>query len=123
MSEQQTPHTTGRPGRWAKPVSRLVVPGLPKEAINLNVQGRRPSSPVKGMGQLWQRTYQIRLEGAAVTPVEVVAAWKERFASFWPPGSHGIFPCARASGCTSGPVAVAVSQPQSAGSTPLADPP
>jgi hypothetical protein len=85
MSEQQAESTREV---WAKPVGKLTVPTLPKEAINLNVQGRRPSSPVRGMGQLWQRTYQIRLEGAAVTPTELIAAWRQEFASFWPPGSH-----------------------------------
>jgi anti-anti-sigma factor len=73
--------------QWARPVERLSVPALPKEAINLNVQGRRPTGPVKGFGPLWLRTYQIRLTGAAATPAEVVRVWRERFASFWPPGS------------------------------------
>jgi hypothetical protein len=88
VSEQQTKPSTARLDHWAEPVARLAVPHLPKEAINLNVQGRRPSSPVKGLGQFWQRTYQIRLEGATTSPTEVVAVWKERFASFWPPGSR-----------------------------------
>jgi hypothetical protein len=74
-------------GQWASRVDRLSVPELPKEAINLNVQGRRPTGPVKGFGPLWLRTYAIRLAGATVTPAEVVEIWKERFASFWPPGS------------------------------------
>ena len=77
----------GLQGEWAIPVERLSVPALPREAINLNVQGRRPSSPMRGFGPLWLRTYQIKLTGAAATPAEVARIWKERFASFWPPGS------------------------------------
>ena len=75
-------------GRWAQPVDRLEVPDLPQEAISLNVQGRRPTGPMKGFGPLWLRTYQIRLAGADATPAEVIAVWKERFSSFWPQGNN-----------------------------------
>jgi anti-anti-sigma factor len=74
--------------QWVRPVEWLRVPDLPKEAINLNVQGRRPMGPMKGFGPLWLRTYQIRLTGSAATPAEVVQAWKQQFANFWPPGSR-----------------------------------
>ncbi len=87
MAEEQTDYSTRPEGHWAKPVDRLSVPDLPKEAINLNVQGRRPTGPVKGFGPLWLRTYAIRLPHAPVTPAEVVRVWKQQFASFWPPGS------------------------------------
>jgi anti-anti-sigma factor len=73
---------------WARPVERLSVPALPTEAINLNIRGRRPTGPMRGFGPLWLRTYQIKLAGAAATPAEVVRIWRERFASFWPPGSR-----------------------------------
>jgi anti-anti-sigma factor len=86
-SEAQTDRETDRQDLWAQPVDRLAIPDLPKGAINLNVQGRRPTGPMRGFGPLWLRTYQIRLAGAAQTPAEVIAVWKERFASFWPPGS------------------------------------
>ena len=39
MTEEQTELKTGAQGQWATPVERLSVPALPKEAINLNVQG------------------------------------------------------------------------------------
>ncbi len=87
MTEKQTELKTGPQGRWATPVERLSVPDLPKEAINLNVQGRRPMGPMKGFGPLWLRTYQIGLTGSAATPAQVCRVWKERFAGFWPPGS------------------------------------
>jgi len=88
MSEPQTVNTTRRQGRWAKPVDRLDVPDLPKEAINLNVRGRRLTGPVKGFGQLWKRTYATQLVNSAVTPTELIQVWRERFPNFWPPGSR-----------------------------------
>jgi hypothetical protein len=88
MSELQTMNTMEQRGRWAKPVERLDVPELSKEAINLNVRDRRPTSPVKGFGQLWQRTYTIQLINSAATPTEVIQVWRGQFANFWPPGSR-----------------------------------
>ena len=38
---------------WAQPVSRLRVPELPSEAINLNVEGRKVVGPLQGFGQMW----------------------------------------------------------------------
>ncbi|MDX1664055.1 MAG: hypothetical protein R3272_09690 [Candidatus Promineifilaceae bacterium] len=77
---------------WAKQIDRLSVGELPAEAINLNVHGRRPTSPLQGFGQLWQKTYIMRLEGipegADVTPAKVIAEWKANFASFWPEGNN-----------------------------------
>jgi hypothetical protein len=87
MAKEQTNHSTAPHGHWARPVGRLSVPDLPKEAINLNVQGRRPMGPMKGFGPLWLRTYQIGLAGSAATPAQVIRVWKEQFAGFWPPGS------------------------------------
>jgi hypothetical protein len=88
MSELQTMNATEQQGRWAKPVDGLDVPDLPEEAINLNVRGRRLTGPLKGFGQLWQRTYAIQLVNSAATPTEVIQVWREQFASFWPPGSR-----------------------------------
>jgi hypothetical protein len=88
MSELQTTSTREQRGRWAKPVDRLDVPDLSREAINLNVRGRRATSPVKGFGQLWKRTYTIQLVNSAATPTKVIQVWREQFADFWPPGSR-----------------------------------
>jgi hypothetical protein len=73
---------------WADPVSMLDVPDVPSDAINLNVRGRRVTGPVQGFGQLWQKTYKVRLSGAAVTPEQVIKTWKENFQSFWPPNNR-----------------------------------
>ena len=84
---------TRRPARdpgttWAKPVDRLSMGQVPDDAVNLNVTGRRLSGPLQGFGQLWQKTYRIRFEGAAPDPSEVVAIWKREFGSFWPAGQR-----------------------------------
>ncbi len=76
-----------RDASWAKPVSRLVTADLPKGAVNLNVAGRQVVGPLQGFGQLWQKTYQVRLSGAGVTPAQAIQVWKENFPSFWPPGN------------------------------------
>ena len=50
------------------------------------VTGKRVSGPLQGFGQLWQKTFTVRLEGAAISPTELIALWKERFPTFWPKG-------------------------------------
>src|SRR5437588_12137196 len=62
---------------WAKPVGRLAVGQVPTGAISLNVSGRRVAGPVQGFGQMWLKTYRLRLEGSGATPVAVVSVWKE----------------------------------------------
>ena len=42
---------------WAKKVSILNVSEVPEGAINLNVEGRRLTSPIQGFGKMWQKTY------------------------------------------------------------------
>jgi anti-anti-sigma factor len=88
LSETGTGQDTGTQGQWAEPVGQLAVPELSAEAINLNVQGRQPTGPMKGFGPLWLRTYQIRLAGSSATPAEVIQTWKAHFADFWPHGSR-----------------------------------
>jgi hypothetical protein len=46
--------------------------------------GLRLVGPLQGFGSLWQKTFSVRLSGADVTPAEVMAVWKRRFAEFWP---------------------------------------
>jgi hypothetical protein len=73
---------------WATMVHRLHVSEVPDGVDNINVEGRRVVGAIQGFGQLWRKTYRIRLAGAAVTPAEVTAVWKQRFASFWPADSR-----------------------------------
>lgn len=72
---------------WAKPVGKLKVEGTYQEAVNLNVDGRKLSGLTHGFGQLWQKTYKVRLSRITITPQEVIKSWKEHFSEFWPDGN------------------------------------
>lgn len=80
---------------WASPVSTLKVTGLPSEAINLNVEGRKLTGPLQGFGQLWQKTYKVRLSGSSATPDQVIARWRENFSAYWPKGNRFYSPLTR----------------------------
>jgi hypothetical protein len=73
---------------WAKSVSQLTVSEVPEGALNLNVEGRRLTSPIQGFGKMWQKTYQVRLPAESVSAVDVISTWKERFPDFWPDGNR-----------------------------------
>lgn len=88
---------------WAKSVSTLDVAAVPDGAVNLNVQGRRLTSPIQGFGKMWQKTYRVSLKDADVTPVEVIKTWKENYKDFWPEGNLFYAPLA---GITPGEVAL-----------------
>lgn len=64
---------------WARYVETLRVTGLREGAGARNVEGRRPMSPLQGFGQMWQKTFKVRLEGAKASPAEVVRTWREGF--------------------------------------------
>jgi hypothetical protein len=88
---EMPPKTTSDDSRnasWARPVDRLKAPIVAAEAVNLNVEGRRLTGPVKGFGQMWQKTYTVRLTGVAATPAEVIRTWKANFPKFWPKGNR-----------------------------------
>ena len=75
-------------GSWAVGRNILRVSDVPDGAVNLNVDGRRVIGALQGFGQLWQKTYTVRLEGVDATPEEVVALWKREFPVFHPPESR-----------------------------------
>ncbi|HEX7974085.1 MAG TPA: hypothetical protein VF498_06735 [Anaerolineales bacterium] len=72
-------------GAWAAPVSTIKVSEVPPGATNINVEGRRTSGALQGFGQLWQKTYKVRLSDVNLAPAEVMAVWKQKFAEFQPP--------------------------------------
>jgi hypothetical protein len=47
---------------WATMVHRLHVTEVPDGVANINVDGRRVVGAIQGFGQLWQKTYRIRLD-------------------------------------------------------------
>src|SRR6266571_4955238 len=73
---------------WAQEFSSFKIERTPTGALNLNVEGRRPLSPLQGFGQMWNKIYRVRLVGASVTPAEVIKTWKENFGQFWPKGNR-----------------------------------
>jgi hypothetical protein len=92
--QTETPPTTPRSdaGNWAKPVRTLTTKDVPKGAQDLNVTGRRLQGAATGFGRLWQKSFSVRLEGATVTPREVIKVWKENFGDFWPKGQRMFLP-------------------------------
>jgi hypothetical protein len=98
LDQKKSPETT-----WAKPVDKLSVSGLPAGAINLNVDGRHVAGALQGFGQMWQKTYWVRLSGVSVTPAQIIQTWKENFPNFWPKGNRFYGPV---SGLEPGQVAV-----------------
>lgn len=73
---------------WAKPITKIKVADVPVGATNLNVDGHAVVSPLQGFGALWQKTYRVRLPGAALSAADVMRVWKEQFPKFQPPGNH-----------------------------------
>ena len=73
---------------WANQAAIFKVTRVPTGALNLNVDGRLGLSPLQGFGQMWQKTYRVRLVGVNVSPVEVIKTWKENFRKFWPKGNN-----------------------------------
>ncbi len=88
MSDNSTTTTTpGTPrdaANWAQQTDAVKLSGVPAGARNLNVEGKQAVGPLQGFGPMWQKTYRGRLAGTAATPRDVIAAWKENFAKFWP---------------------------------------
>jgi hypothetical protein len=79
------PPTNRDAANWAGPVDRLSAAGV-AGAKNDTVTGKRVSGPLQGFGQLWQKTFTVRLDGAGISPTDLIALWKDRFPTFWPKG-------------------------------------
>lgn len=95
-------------GNWAKPVRTLTSKAVPAGVMDLNVTGRRVAGAGTGFGQLWQKSFSVRLDGATVTPREVIRAWRENFGDFWPKGQRMFLP---ATGIVPGEVGVINAKP------------
>ena len=80
---------------WAKPVDRLSLAGIPVGVMNINVDGRRTSSPVQGFGRLWEKRYRLRLHDTDLDPRQIISLWRSEFPAFWPKGND-LFPSGNA---------------------------
>ena len=86
-TETQEPESRDA-GYWARPVSKLRVTDVPSGAVSLNVEGRHVVGPLQGFGQLWQKTYRVRLTGADTTSTQVVSFLKEKLPELMPQESR-----------------------------------
>jgi hypothetical protein len=85
-SSQQAPPRDA--AYWAGLISTLKASDAPAGVAPLNVNGRRVVGPLQGFGQMWQKTYWVRLGGAPMTPALVIKTWKAEFPTFWPTGNR-----------------------------------
>ncbi len=86
---------------WAEPVDAFHVGEVADGAHKGNVEGRKPTGPLQGFGQLWQKSYEVSIPGP--TPEVIIATWKENFGEFWPDSNKFYAP---AGGIAPGEVAV-----------------
>ncbi len=86
---------------WAKPIDEFKVGEVAEGAVTGNVEGRKPTGPLQGFGQLWQKTYEVSIPGP--TPEEVISTWKEHFGDFWYPSNKFYAP---AGGIAPGEIAI-----------------
>jgi len=77
---------------WARPVERLTTTATGAGADT--VTGKRVTGPIQGFGQMWQKTFSVRLEGSSLSPQDLVSYWKKRFPTFWPKGAAFYAPLA-----------------------------
>ena len=86
LQEDPDKRTDHGPGN--RPDDAETSSPLPRDTLDINVEGRELTSPDKGFGQLWRKRHRVRLVGADVTPEEVIRVWRERFGEFWPSGNR-----------------------------------
>ena len=85
LPSRQLPQATARDrSYWAKPIVQLSIPAMPPEAINRNMNGWHVVGPVDGFGQLWQKSYQLKVDKPGFTPEAVIRELKQNFPSFQP---------------------------------------
>ena len=74
-------------GLWAPPMKKIEIDQVPDGVTAINVQGRPTVGALQGFGQLWKKTYRVRLTGVKRTVAEVMQIWKEHFPEFQPAGN------------------------------------
>ena len=74
--------TGSRDDNWAKPVNRLEVKSVPEGAKGQTVHGRRLTGPLQGFGQMWQKTYRVRIDGK--NPEGSHRGVEASYGRFWP---------------------------------------
>ena len=83
---------------WARPMDHHRDGRSAAGGVTVNVHGRDVVNPTHGFGQLWRRTYRIKLKGVQSSTAEVMKYWKDHFPEFQPdenrflPTSDGVQP-------------------------------
>jgi len=73
---------------WAGPVGELRLGHHPAQALDYNIDRLKLTGPLQGFGQLWEKTYQVRLSGVEISPQEAIKIMREHFPSFQPVQNH-----------------------------------
>ena len=73
---------------WAGNVEHISIGDVPAEAMNINVNGRKVTSPVNGFGRLWDKKYRFQIDNTDMEPQKIVSLWRSEFPHFWPKGNH-----------------------------------
>ena len=91
ITEPRPPRPPRDRDAWARPVERLSTTAV---GASHDVTGRRVTGPLQGFGQMWQKTFRVRLEGRDLSPQALIAIWKDGFPTFWPKSGRFYSPLA-----------------------------
>ena len=110
MIEPTSEHAADQPGR--RELGATGRPAVGRRGRRAQRTTPSPASacpgPLQGFGQLWQKSFTVRLDGVDTTPEAVIATWKAHFPEFWPKGQRFYAPL---SGIAPGEVALLEIQP------------
>lgn len=87
-NDNVTEHPADTQSTWAAPTSRFTTTDAPPGAKRLNIEGRRTIGALQGFGQLWKKTYRVRLTGCEMPATDVMDIWKRYFPMFHPRDNH-----------------------------------
>jgi anti-anti-sigma factor len=83
---------------WSPNIFWLHVKEKPEGSMNKNVDKRRVIGPLQGFGQMWEKTYLLKIEKPDLQPYDVMDVMKQHFPEFQPsqnafyPSKKGITP-------------------------------
>lgn len=72
---------------WAGNIEHITIGDVPAEAMNVNVNSRKLTSPVNGFGRLWKKKYRFQIKNADMEPQKIITLWRNEFPDFWPKGN------------------------------------
>lgn len=89
-----TPSTAGlaTSSSWISGQQRRRTGALTILPCLLNIAHGEVTDLDRGFGRQWDKIYRIRLPHLRRHPSEVIASWRDNFASIWPPGNQFFAP-------------------------------